>query len=246
MLAMSVPDDDAVRIEEVLGLPITAMRFPVAAYGSFSTVVQQRRSIIEEAFPSRMISMFHHLSDDEKAAARYHLGAGPLVVAPIEDGDTMLGILLGWGPTVAQERSLIETLARLAGMAWHSVEDRPELALAPVAGAAMAPTEMAASIRKIIEPGGIRSALQPLVRLADRTVRGYEALCRFSGTGGILNPDELFAAAATTGLKREVDAACLDAAFAAAVHGVAGDVVRQRCRGDTGRGALRGSPVQPG
>ncbi len=51
MLAMGVPDDDAVRIEEVLGLPISAMRFPVAAYGSFSTVVQQRRSIIEEAFP---------------------------------------------------------------------------------------------------------------------------------------------------------------------------------------------------
>ncbi len=126
MLAMSVPDDDAVRIEEVLGLPITAMRFPVAAYGSFSTVVQQRRSIIEEAFPSRMISMFHHLSEDEKAAARHHLGAGPLVVAPIEDGDTLLGILLGWGPTVAQERSLIETLGRVAGMAWHSVEDRPE------------------------------------------------------------------------------------------------------------------------
>ena len=216
MLAMSVPDDDAVRIEELLGLPVTAMRFPVAAYASFSTVVQQRRSIIEEAFPSRMISMFHHLSEVEKAAARHHLGAGPLVVAPIEDGDILLGILLGWGPAVAEERSLIDTLARLAGMAWHSVEDRPEQGLAPAASVAMAPTELTTRIREIIAPGGIRSALQPLVRLGDRTVRGYEALCRFSGTGGIRNPDELFAAAATTGLKREVDAACLDAAFAAA------------------------------
>jgi diguanylate cyclase (GGDEF)-like protein len=218
MLAMSVPDDDAVRIEEVLGLPVAAMRFPVAAYGSFSTVVQQRRSILEEAFPSRMISMFHHLSEDAKAAARHHLGEGPLVVVPIEDGDTLLGILLGWGPTVAQERSLIETLGRVAGVAWHLVEDRPEQAFAPAAGVAMAPAELATSIREIIAPGGIRSALQPLVHLSDRTVRGYEALCRFSGTGGIRNPDDLFAAAATTGLKREVDAACLDAAFAAAVQ----------------------------
>lgn len=215
MLAMSVPDDDAVRIEEVLGLPVTAMRFPVAAYGSFSTVVQQRRSIVEEAFPSRMISMFHHLSEVEKAAARHHLGAGPLVVAPIEDGDILLGILLGWGPTAAQERSVVETLARVAGMAWHSTEDRTDQALTPVA---MAPTQLATSIRQIIAPGGIRSALQPLVRLGDRAVRGYEALCRFSGTGGIRNPDELFAAAATTGMKREVDAACLDAAFAAAAQ----------------------------
>ncbi len=217
MLAMSVPDDDAVRIEEVLGLPVTAMRFPVAAYGSFSTVVQQRRSIIEELFPSRMISMFHHLSEEEKAAARYHLGAGPLVVAPIEDGDTLLGILLGWGPEVAQERTLIETLARVAGMAWHSVENRPVPAHAPTE-VAMAPAQMATSIREIIAPGGIRSALQPLVRLADRTVTGFEALCRFSPNGDIRNPDELFAAAAITGLKREVDTACMDAAFAAAVH----------------------------
>jgi diguanylate cyclase (GGDEF)-like protein len=218
MLAMNVPDDDAVRIEEVLGLPITAMRFPVAAYGSFSTVVQQRRSILEEAFPARMISMFHHLSEGEKAAARHHLGAGPLVVAPIEDGDILLGILLGWGPAVAQEMTLIETLARVAGMAWHSIEDRPEVALAPTAGVALAPTELASSIRRIIAPGGIRSALQPLVRLGDRAVRGYEALCRFSATEGLRNPDELFAAAAVTGMKREVDAACLDAAFAAAAQ----------------------------
>ena len=75
------------------------------------------------------------------------------MVAPIEDGDMLLGILLGWGPTVAQERSLIETLARVAGMAWHSVEDRPEQALAPAAGVAMPPTQLAASIREIIAPG---------------------------------------------------------------------------------------------
>ncbi len=218
MLAMGVPDDDAVRIEEVLGLPISAMRFSVAAYGSFSTVVQQRRSIIEEAFPHRMISMFHHLSEDEKAAARHHLGAGPLVVVPIEDGDRLLGILLGWGPAVAEERSFLETLGRLAGMAWRSVEDRPAEAPAPVRGAAIGATGLAASIREIIAPGGTRSALQPLVRLGDRTIRGYEALCRFSATGAIGSPDDLFAAAAATGLKREVDAACLDAAFAAAVQ----------------------------
>ncbi len=96
--------------------------------------------------------MFHHLSEDEKAAARHHLGAGPLVVVPIEDGDTLLGILLGWGPAVAEERSLLETLGRLAGMAWHLSKDRPEQALAPAVGAATVPTELAAAIAEIIAP----------------------------------------------------------------------------------------------
>ena len=45
---------------------------------------------------------------------------------------------------------------------------------------------------------------------------GYEALCRFAPRPGLRNPDELFAGAAITGLEREVEAACLAAAFAAA------------------------------
>ncbi len=218
MLAMGVPDDDAARIEEVLGVPVGAMRFPVAAYGSLSAVVQQRSSIVEEAFPARMISMFRHLTQTEKAAARQHIGAGPLVVAPIEDGDTLFGLLLAWGPTVVPQRRLVETLAGIAGMAWHWVEDRPDLAPVPREGAAMGSTELAASIREIIVPGSIRAALQPLVRLGDRTVLGYEALCRFTPRTGLGNPDELFGVAAVTDLKREVDAACLVAAFAEAGH----------------------------
>jgi diguanylate cyclase (GGDEF)-like protein len=47
-------------------------------------------------------------------------------------------------------------------------------------------------------------------------VLGYEALCRFAPRQGLRNPDELFAGAAITNLEREVEAACLVAAFAAA------------------------------
>ena len=41
------------------------MRFQLAAYASFSTAVLRRTSTIEEAFPSRMISMFPNLTGAE-------------------------------------------------------------------------------------------------------------------------------------------------------------------------------------
>jgi diguanylate cyclase (GGDEF)-like protein len=215
MLGIGVPDDDAARIEEVLGVPMGEMRFPLAAYRSLATTVQRRSSTIEEAFPSRMISMFPHLTIAEKAAVRRHIGAGPLVAAPIEDGDALVGLLLAWGPTVQQQTRLVETLAALGGLAWHRVEERPPARPVPSEAAAIPSGDLAASVREILVPGRIGMALQPLVRLGDRTVLGYEALCRFTPREGLRNPDDLFVRAAIAGLQREVDTACLIAGFAA-------------------------------
>lgn len=213
MLGIGLPDDDTARLEEVLGIPLGAMRFQLGAYQSFATTAQRRTSTVEEAFPSRMISMFRHLNDSERSAVRQHLGPGPLLTAPIEDGDRLLGLLLAWGPSVVLQRRLVENLAAVAGMAWHRVEERPERPAAPKIALATS-SDLAAGIREIIVPGEIRAALQPLVSLADRTVLAYEALCRFTPRKGLSNPDDLFAGAALAGLRREVDAACLVAAFA--------------------------------
>jgi diguanylate cyclase (GGDEF)-like protein len=213
MLGLGLPDDDTARLEEVLGIPLGAMRFQLGAYQSFSTTAQLRTSTVEEAFPSRMISMFRHLNDAERATVRQRLGPGPLLTAPIEDGDRLLGLLLAWGPTVVVKRRLVENLAAVAGLAWHRVEERPQPPTAPQIALATS-SDLASGIREIIVPGEIRAALQPLVSLVDRTVFGYEALCRFTPREGLSNPDELFAGAALAGLKREVDAACLVAAFA--------------------------------
>ena len=216
ILGLGVPDDDAARVEEVLGVPIGAMRFPLAAYPALAGAVQRRTSTIETDFPSRMISMFPHLTGAEQASVRLHLGPGPLLAAPIEDADALLGALFAWGPSVVRQRKLVETLAALAGFAWHRVEERPKALLAPLEVATETSNDLAVAIRETLVAGGIRAALQPVVRLGDRTVLGYEALCRFAPQAGLRNPDELFAGAAITGLEREVEAACLVAAFAAA------------------------------
>ena len=213
MLGVGLPDDDTARVEEVLGIPLSAMRFPLAAYKSFATTARRRTSNLEESFPSRMISMFHHLNESEKGSVRRHLGPGPLLTVPIEDGDRLLGLLLAWGPSVVLQRRLVEALAAVAGLGWHRVDEHPLQPEQP-ATALIASSDLTAAIRGIIVPGQIRAALQPLVRLADRTVLGYEALCRFSPRDGVSTPDDLFAGAALACMKREVDAACLVAAFA--------------------------------
>jgi diguanylate cyclase (GGDEF)-like protein len=216
VLDLGVPDDDAARIEEVLGVPIGAMRFPLAAYPALGTAVRRRTSTVEDAFPARMISMFPHLTDAERETVRRHMGSGPMLAAPIADEDAMVGVLFAWGPSVVAQRTLVETLAALAGFAWHRVARRADAMPTRSLAAHATSGKLAQGIVELLVPGEIRAALQPVVRLHDRVVVGYEALCRFTPREGLGNPDELFAGAAITDLKREVDAACQVAAFEAA------------------------------
>ena len=69
-----------------------------------------------------------------------------------------------------------------------------------------------ADILAIIETGAYTPVFQPIVDLATRAVLGYEALTRFADGSP---PDEVFAAAARSGLAVELEAATLEAALAA-------------------------------
>ncbi|HEY6783078.1 MAG TPA: EAL domain-containing protein, partial [Candidatus Dormibacteraeota bacterium] len=220
VLDLAVPEEDAARVEELLGVPIGAMRFPLAVYPALGDAVRCRTSTIEDSFPSRIISRFPHLTNAEKAVARHHLGAGPLLAAPIADGDALLGVLFAWGPSVVSQRTLVETLAALAGFAWSRVNKSTDVVQERIDAASPASSDVGKNVLELLAPSAIRAALQPLVRLRDRCVLGYEALCRFSPRPGLSNPDELFVAATVVDMKREVDTACLVAAFAAAAQTV--------------------------
>ena len=164
VLDLAVPEEDAARVEELLGVPIGAMRFPLAAYASLGDAVSRRTSTVEDAFPNRIISMFPHLSNAEKAKVRRHLGAGPLLTAPIADGDALLGVLFAWGPSVVAQRTLVETLAALAGFAWPRVAARTEPLPAAFAAARPTSSELETSVAELLVPRQITAALQPLVR----------------------------------------------------------------------------------
>ena len=67
-------------------------------------------------------------------------------------------------------------------------------------------------LRGLLVPGRIRSAYQPVVRLTDGAVIGYEALARAEGFDG--GPADWLAAADTAGWRAALERACVDAAAA--------------------------------
>ncbi len=73
--------------------------------------------------------------------------------------------------------------------------------------------------RALLQPGAIRAVFQPIVRLGDLGVIGYEGLSRFPTPPGLvaLPPDVTLAAAEHAGLRDELEVACWAAIAAAGV-----------------------------
>ncbi len=69
-------------------------------------------------------------------------------------------------------------------------------------------------LRAVIASGGARAAVQPVVRLLDGVVLGYESLCRMGPDAGSLTSQQLVEAAAANGLARDLDMECIPAALA--------------------------------
>jgi EAL domain-containing protein (putative c-di-GMP-specific phosphodiesterase class I)/GGDEF domain-containing protein/putative methionine-R-sulfoxide reductase with GAF domain len=75
---------------------------------------------------------------------------------------------------------------------------------------ARAATQLADDFRGLLEPGAIRALFQPIVRLSDLGVIGYEGLARFPTPPGLvaLPPDVTLAAAGRSGVRHDLEVAC--------------------------------------
>jgi PAS domain S-box-containing protein len=96
------------------------------------------------------------------------------------------------------------------------------LEFAAVANAVLGPQLMRQSgelqinaLRELIGSGGLRTVFQPVVRLADRQVIGYEALTRFTDGS---SPVQRFAEAEGAGLAVDLERAAVASAMAAATR----------------------------
>jgi len=91
--------------------------------------------------------------------------------------------------------------------------DRVELAVASTVPAMHTPTRRSEqAVRDLIDQGAVQSVYQPVVRLCDLAVVGYEALARPLGAPVDGSVEGLFAAAHRTGLARDLDWLCRRAA----------------------------------
>ncbi|WP_202841920.1 sensor domain-containing phosphodiesterase [Luteimonas saliphila] len=188
------------------------LRIPVA--GSLSGLSMERGCVLR--------------CDDSEEDARVdrdacrRVGLRSMVVVPLQFRDQPVGVLKvascephRFGPA---ETLALEHLATLAGASLHRAVEasRQEAEVAGRAGAdADRDSGDAAAQRRLTEvlgEGRLRVARQPIVRLADRTVVGWEALARFPEEYG-LPTDTWFRDAARCGRSVDLELVALRAAL---------------------------------
>ncbi len=145
-------------------------------------------------------------ADDPWAA----MGLRYLACAPINTPTATLGVLVAGSsaPDATTER-IARRLAALAEFAAVAGQ-----LLGPQLGELEQIETRRAEIRRVIEDGALRTVFQPVARLADGSVVGYEALTRFDDGQ---RPDVRFAEATAAGIVHELEDACARAALAASV-----------------------------
>lgn len=136
----------------------------------------------------------------------------------IPRGQTCSAGVALWDGKESAEALLLRADAALYG-AKHAGRDRHVLA-GPLTGRERASTTTLWSriVLDMLRDGVVGAAYQPVVRLADRTILGYEALARPSGTDTGRGVENLFVAAQRMGLTREIDYLCRRAALERARH----------------------------
>ena len=191
----------------LVGLRIPIDRFPWMsrpvrlrrAYSGPATGIESLRTLAPESDPSLPLS---------------GLDSGIQIVGvPAMVHDQVVATIHAWGAEPLQDLvPTLEAAAALLAAVWE-----PERSVGAgrfeVSTARRANPRLRAELAALIEEGRISTALQPVVRLIDHSIVGYEALTRFSPRALFSTPDELFAAASALHMEKAVDLACLRAAL---------------------------------
>lgn len=165
-----------------------------------------------------LLSVVPHLSTTLGTSLRRALGSGPFTALPLAFGDDLLGMLVVWGeanlPTLLP---FLQVTAAQVGGDWGRLSRRSD---APPRGGDRQVTTTAdpEKLLALIAGGGVRVAMQPVFRLLDGVVLGYQALCTAACDEGFKTGEQLFEVAAAQGLEPELDAAWIRAALAYAPH----------------------------
>ncbi|GAB3682366.1 sensor domain-containing phosphodiesterase [Angustibacter aerolatus] len=136
------------------------------------------------------------------------MGIGSYVGVPLHGpGGTVTGMLCALGRTA--DPRLDEQAPRFLAMLAAILSERMS---APDAVRRRRARERAESVEDVLDAGGPAIVHQPLVRLPDRAVRGFEALARFDSPA-FVSPAHAFAVAAQTGHGVELEASAARAAM---------------------------------
>ena len=215
VLAMHVPASVTARLTPRLASLIVGMRIPLDGVESLRRPVRLRRPYHGTADASETL---RRLTTDSTLAKALPNAADErdVVAVPVTCRDRVVAVLSVWGPGCTPALiPILEVVAAMLAAAWSSeakpASERFKTAVSPVQDQRLRTT-----IDSLLTSGKIVSALQPIVRLVNDTVIGYEALARFPARPRIRTPDQLFEGAASLNMQAAVDLACVRAALQSA------------------------------
>lgn len=212
VLAVNVPPSPDARLSTRLASNLLGMRIPLDGVESLRKPVRLRRPYFGSANASETVRRL--TTDSALAKALPNASDERDVIAlPVTCRDRVVAVLTVWGSgcTPALSPTLEAAAAMLAG-AW-SAEAQPGPERFDASGLVTPDRRLRSTIASLLSSGSIVAALQPIVRLVNDTVIGYEALARFPSRSRIRTPDQLFVAAAALNMQSAVDLACVRAAL---------------------------------
>jgi EAL domain-containing protein (putative c-di-GMP-specific phosphodiesterase class I) len=213
--AMHSPSNVSGRLTAQMAASVVGMRLPLDGVESLRQPVRLRKLYYGSA--DAAATMRRLTTDSALAKALPNAADERSVLAvPVTCRDRVVAVLSVWGPGCSPALGpTLEVVAAMLAAAW-STEAQPAIGRFEAQASATPDTELRGVIDSLLAGGKIVSALQPIVRLVNDTVIGYEALARYPPLHRIRTPDDLFGSAASLNMQSAVDLACVSAALHAA------------------------------
>jgi diguanylate cyclase (GGDEF)-like protein len=136
-----------------------------------------------------------------------------VVAVPVMGRDRITAVICAWGPGCSAEiLPTMEAAAAMLSAVWGP-EVKPSVERFPTQTSTRPNARLRRTLEGLLADEAFAAAVQPIIRLHDGSVIGYEGLARFPPRAQLVTPDDLFAAATSLDMQGRVDLACLRAAF---------------------------------
>ncbi|MDQ6846721.1 MAG: EAL domain-containing protein [Candidatus Dormibacteraeota bacterium] len=215
IVAINVPTNLHMRLSPSLASRLVGIRIPLGGVEAFRVPVQLQTPYHGPAGAAQTLRSLTAASDLAQSLPAPG-EEGDVIAVPVMSGDSVGAVLTVWGPGLhAELTTTIEAAAAMLTAFWVP-DRRPDVERFPTLTPARPNARLRRTLDSLLRDDAITAAVQPIVRLHDSSVIGYEALARFPPRGQVRTPDELFASASSLNMQNRVDLACVRAALAEA------------------------------
>ncbi len=216
IMAVHVPPGASAGLSAGMAAELVGLKIPLDAIESLRQPIRLQRPYFGVAGAT---STLRRLAADSALvhALPNSTDEGSVITVPVVFRDRVVAVLAVWGSGCSGEITpTLEAVATMLAGSWETDSDLVVERFPALATSRSQTEQLRAAVNSLLGEEFIAAAVQPIVRLYDDTVIGYEALARFSPRQYVTSPDELFAAALLLHMQADVDLACMRGALSEA------------------------------